>query len=83
MIRMTMKQLEILKVIKDRRPSDGETCSVYDVMNSLSYDVERTALLHSIATLVKEGYIERLGREKRDGRSLNVFTVTAKGYSTV
>jgi hypothetical protein len=81
-IRWTSKQIEILNVIKKGR-ADGTECSVYDVMENLSYEVKRDALLHSIKVLVDAGYIERRDRVIRDNRSLRVFMITTKASEIV
>lgn len=76
-IRFTGKQMEILRVIKEGN-EDGSLCSVYDLMDKLTYEVKRDALLHSIKILADAGYIERRNREKRGTRSIRVFCVTTK-----
>jgi DNA-binding MarR family transcriptional regulator len=76
-IRFTLKQIEILKVIQNANP-DGTLCSVYDIMDNLSYEVRRDAVLHSIRILVEAGYVERRDRVKRGTRSIRVFCVTTK-----
>jgi len=76
-IKWTNKQIEIIKVIAAKN-EDGTLCSVYDIMEKLSYPVKRDALLHSIRPLVFAGYIERREREVRDGRSVQTFGITAK-----
>lgn len=81
-IKFSLKQLDILKVIKTKR-DDGEFCDVYDIMAAVSYDVKRDALLHSIRVLVEAGFVQRLPTVRRDGRSVRVFTVTASGFALV
>ncbi len=82
-IRFTVKQLQIMKAIKDKRP-DGDFCDVYDIMDSLPYTVKRDALLHSIRILVEAGYVQRLPNVKRGpARSVRPFTLTKTGESVV
>ncbi len=77
MIRFTAKQLEILRLIKEKNP-DGSNCSVYDVIDRLPYKGTRSAVAHSILILIKAGYVERSGREMRDGKCNQCFIVTAE-----
>lgn len=82
MIRFTYKQLEILDVIKTGNP-DRTHCTVYDILDRITYECKRDAMLHSIAILVKEGYIERKELVKMDGRAKRVFCVTTKALDVV
>jgi hypothetical protein len=81
-IKFSVKQVEILKVIKAKR-ADGEYCDVYDIMDALSYKPKRDALLHSIRVLVEEGFVQRLPNVKRGPKTVRVFTVTASGFAAV
>lgn len=81
-IRFTSKQIEILRTIKEGN-DDATLCSVYDVMDKVSYKVKRDAMLHSIKILVDAGYIERKDREIRDGKSMRVYCVTTKAAEIV
>ena len=81
-IRWTNKQIEILRLVKAGN-SLGEDVSVYDLMDSLSYEVKRDALLHSLKILVDNGYIERRDRVIRNGKSMRVFKVTTKAAEVV
>jgi hypothetical protein len=82
LIRYTMKQMEILNVIKKGR-SDGTDCDVYDIVAGVSYDVKRDAMLHSVKILIDHGYIERKDRVMRDGRSVRTFRVTTKASELI
>jgi Fe2+ or Zn2+ uptake regulation protein len=81
-IRWTSKQIEILNLVKEGN-SDGSDRSVYDIMDNLSYEVKRDALLHSLKILVDNGYIERRDREVRDGKTVRVIKVTTKANEIV
>lgn len=81
-IKFTNKQIEILTTIRKGNP-DGSPCSVYDIMENLSYEVKRDALLHSIKLLVETGYIERKDRVLRGKRSVRVFFVTSKALDYI
>jgi competence protein ComGC len=81
-IRFTNKQIEILTVIKGGN-TDSTDCSVYDIMDALSYEVKRDALLHSIKILTDNGYIERRDRVIRNGKSVRVFKVTTKAAEVI
>lgn len=76
-IRFTSKQIDILRVIHAGN-EDSSLCTVYEIIDKLSYEVKRDALLHSVKILVDAGYIDRSRREMRDGKSLRVFMVTSK-----
>lgn len=81
-IRWTSKQIEILNIVKKGR-TDGSECSVYDIQNSLSYEVKRDALLHSIKILVDNGFLERRDKVPRDGKQMRVFRITTKAAEVV
>ena len=76
-IRWTNKQIDILRNIHAGN-KDGGRCSVYDIMDQVSYECKRDAMLHSIRVLVKAGLVERSGTELRAGRQVRIFTVTTK-----
>lgn len=82
MIKFTRKQLEIMMVLKEGN-KDGEACSVYDLIDLVSYDCKRDAMLHSIKILVDNGYVERLGRAKRNGSSNMTFGLTSEAHKVI
>mgnify|MGYP000663311360 CR=1 FL=1 len=82
MIRVTNKQIEILRSVKEGN-EDGTLCSVYDIMGKLSYEVKRDACLHSIRILVDNGYIERRDKVLREGKAMRVFAITTKAAEIV
>lgn len=82
MIKFTYKQIEILRAIK-RGNVDGTPCSVYDLMDKVSYEVKRDAILHSIRVLVEAGLVERRGFIKRKGRPNQVFCITTKALDYI
>lgn len=61
---ITPKQMEIMIVLKDA-DEDGRVCTVYDLMDALTYETKRDSLLHVMRALITKGYVERKGREKR------------------
>jgi hypothetical protein len=84
-IRITRKQIEILDTIRDGNP-DGSACSVYDLMEKLSYPVKRDALLHSIRILAQNGYVERREKKhevKKTKKGDIVFYVTTKALELI
>ena len=83
-IKFTYKQIEILDIIKAGN-KDKSLCSVYDILEKLSYECKRDALLHSIKILVENGYIERRDSVKREGKGkpVRVFCVTTKALDVV
>lgn len=83
MIRFTTKQIEILYTIK-KGNKDGEPCTVYDLIELVSYDCKRDAMLHSMKILIDKGYVERLGRVNRGGAGPNMtFGLTSEGLKVV
>lgn len=83
-IKFTRKQIEILNVIKDVN-KEGIKCTVYDILDNLSYEPKRDSLLHSISILIEAGYIERkdyIPTGKR-GRGRRVFCVTTKALEII
>ncbi len=81
-IRFTAKQIEVLDIIKSRNP-DNSYCSVYDIIEKLSYPCKRDALLHVLKNLVDKGYVERRSMELRDSRAVRVFGITTKALDYV
>ena len=83
-IKFTFKQLDILAVIK-KGNKDGSSCSVYDILENLSYECKRDALLHSIKILVENGYVERRDKVKREdkGKPVRVFVITTKSLDFI
>lgn len=81
MIKFTSKQIEILSVI--RTGTEDGPCSVYDILERIPYPCKRDAMLHSIKILVDNGFVERLGRHKKAGRSVQVFGVTEKALEFI
>lgn len=77
MIRFTNKQIEILRVINEGN-DDGTLCSVYDILEKLTYECRRDNLLHSIRRLVEDGYVERKDRVMRGKRTHRTFVCTPK-----
>jgi DNA-binding MarR family transcriptional regulator len=76
-IRFTGKQLEILMVIKQGN-DDGTPCSVYDILEHISYECKRDAMLHSLKILVEKGFVERRDLVKRAGKTVRVFSITTR-----
>lgn len=81
-IRFTTKQIEILDVIK-RGNKDGTPSSVYDIIENISYDCKRDAMLHSIKILVEKGFVERRDLVVRNGKAVRVFTITTRALDYV
>jgi repressor of nif and glnA expression len=81
-IRFTAKQIEILSVIKKGNP-DKSPVSVYDILNHISYECKRDAMLHSIKILVENGFVERRDMVEREGKKVRVFMVTTKALDYV
>ena len=81
-IRFTAKQIEILYNIK-RGNTDGTPCSVYDILEKVSYSCKRDAMLHSIKILVDKGFVERRDLVNRDGKAVRVFAVTTRALDYV
>lgn len=80
--RLTVKQIEIMALLKSGNP-DGSTCSIYDLMDRLSYRPQRTAVAHSLTILDDKGFINRLPMERRTGYDapVAVFNLTPLGES--
>lgn len=81
-IRWTSKQIEIMNLIKAGN-KDGEDVSAYDLMETLSYEVKRDALLHSLKILVDNGYIERRDMVLRKGKRMRTFNLTTKAAEVI
>lgn len=69
---ITTKQLEILLII-EKGNKDGEPCTVYDIIDELTYETTRDQVLHIIGRMAKQGWVERLGRERRNIKGTNTI----------
>jgi Fe2+ or Zn2+ uptake regulation protein len=81
-IRFTAKQIEILCIIKQGN-KDGTPCSVYDILDNLTYECKRDAMLHSLKILVENGFVERRDLVIRKGKAVRVFNITTKASDYV
>ncbi len=82
-IRFTTKQIEILEAIKKGNP-DGSMVSVYDILDRVSYDCKRDAMLHSIRRLVENGYVERRDLVNKGKKTnIRVFSITTKALDYI
>ena len=83
MIKFTPKQIEIMHTLK-KGNKDGDPCTVYDLMELVSYECKRDAMLHSMKILIDKGYAERLGRVRRGASGTNMtFGLTSEGLKVV
>lgn len=82
-IRFTGKQLEILEAIKAGN-EDGTFCSIYDILDKLSYKARRDAVRHSIKILIDAELVETMrGPVRKIGRPNTLFKITSKGLELI
>jgi hypothetical protein len=71
-----------MDVIRNGNP-DGSPCTVYDILENVSYTTTRDSMLHSIRKLVESGYVERKDKVTMDGKAKRVFGVTSKALEII
>lgn len=78
---LTRKQAALMKVIMkgniDVHGSWISWCDYQQILDRLPYKTSRESLMCSIRILVNQGWIEREGKETRDGRSRQTVAPTA------
>ena len=75
---LTTKQIALMSVIVAGNP-DGSVCDLDEIVERASYKPTKASIHFSIRALVKHGLIEKLGLEKRRGRSRVLISATALG----
>lgn len=78
---LTRKQAALMKVIMagniDVKGSRIGWCDYQQILDRLPYKTSRESLMCSIRILVNQGWIEREGKEIRDGRARQTIAPTA------
>lgn len=79
---LTVKQVELLTVIaKGNGP--GAPVDLDEILERIRYETSKQSLQFSIRALIKHGFIEKKGVEKRRGRQRQVIAATDLGRSMV
>jgi DNA-binding MarR family transcriptional regulator len=77
-MRLTDKQLEVLRVIAEANP-DGTLADLDEVIERAAYKPTKQAIQFSIRALIGHELIEKRGAEKRRGRNRVLLAVTPLG----
>ncbi len=81
-MRMTTKQVILMTCLANKNP-DGSHLDLDQLLNKLrddyEWDTTKPSLQFSIRTLVNEGVIQKMPREKRRGRQRAVLALTDLG----
>lgn len=78
---LTRKQAALMKVVMtgniDAKGAWVSWCDYQQILDRLPYKTSRESLMCSIRILVNQGWIEREGKEIRDGRARQTVAPTA------
>lgn len=77
-MRMTQKQLELLRLIYTKNP-DGTNLDIDQITEGLSWKPSKQSLQFSLRALIGHGLIKKTGSELRRDRRRTVIEVTELG----
>lgn len=75
---LTSKQLEIVRIVATGNP-DGSNTDLDEILERASYKPTKQAIQFTIRSLIQHELIEKVGSEKRRGRSRVVIQATPLG----
>lgn len=78
---LTAKQAELLTVIA--KGNGEEPADLDEILERIRYETTKASLQFSIRALIKHGFIEKAGTEKRRGRQRVVIKATELGRQMV
>lgn len=81
-LRITAKQMEILRLIRRGNP-DESFIDLDQLLERLSYRPSKASMQFSIRALIKRGLIEKKDLEVRRGAKRITFCLTPKGYRAI
>lgn len=77
-MRLTQKQLELMRVIIQANP-DGAATDLDQILERLKYETTKASVQFSIRALIAHGLIEKAAPEKRRGRQRVLIVPTILG----
>lgn len=75
---LTVKQLELLKIIKSGN-TDGSLVDLDELIERASYKPKKDSMHFSVRALVAKGLMEKAGTENRRGRRRVLFKILPLG----
>lgn len=85
-MRMTQKQITLMTCLADKNP-DGSNLDLDQLLTKLrddyDWDTTKPSIQFSIRTLIAEGVIQKMTREKRRGRQRAVLALTDLGMQVL
>jgi DNA-binding PadR family transcriptional regulator len=78
---LTVKQVELLTVIA--KGNGAAAADLDEILDRIRYETTKQSLQFSIRALIKHGFIEKRGTEKRRGRQRQMIAATDLGLSMV
>lgn len=75
----TAKQQELMRVVIAGNPGEPYVVDMDELLDRIRYEASKASLHFSIRALVKHGWIEKRGVEKRRGRQRSVIIATKLG----
>ena len=83
MQQLTRKQFSILDIIVTGNPQGvtdtDKLVSLDEILERIPYATSKASMQFSIRSMIDSGYIQKLEKQKRDGRSRTLFSATKVG----